>query len=161
MGWISAFTTNNKMDIDKLDLLNKYLSFHHFGFVCKSIDEYKNNFIPFSKNNDFYLRYDDVEQNVRVGFIELKNKINIELIEVLNDENYSPIKNFIAKNISGYHHICYESPAFDKSIDYLKNNSFRLISKTNNGFEGRSIAFFIPKKNPDGPLIEIASNKLP
>lgn len=159
MGWIFTFTTNNKMDFDKLNHLKTSLSFHHFGFVCKDIDEYKKKFILFSEDDDFYLKHDDIEQNVRVGFIKLENKINVELIEVLNPDNYCPVKNFISKNLSGYHHICYESKDFKETVNYLKNNNFRLISNTKNGFEGRNIAFFIPKKNPDGPLVEIASQK--
>jgi catechol 2,3-dioxygenase-like lactoylglutathione lyase family enzyme len=157
MGWLFTFATNSKMDFSKLKFIKDNLDFHHFGFVCKSIDRYKSNFLILSDDEDFYLRYEDVEQNVKVGFIRLQSGINIELIEVLNLENYSPISNFILKNNSGYHHICYETKSFEHTIDYIKKHRYRLVSKTKNGFEGRDIAFFIPKDNPDGPLIEIAS----
>tara|TARA_B100000900_G_C20269915_1_gene589563 strand:- start:107 stop:547 length:441 start_codon:yes stop_codon:yes gene_type:complete len=145
------------MDINKLKFDKVNLNFHHFGYVCESIDLYKQQFLSFSKDNDFCLVFDDHEQNVKACFIKLTNNILIELLEVLNPEKYSPIQSFVKKNKSGYHHICYETDDFEGAISNLKSNNFRLVSKTSNGFENREVSFFVPKNTPDGPLIEIVS----
>tara|TARA_B100001093_G_C26654002_1_gene938794 strand:- start:507 stop:992 length:486 start_codon:yes stop_codon:yes gene_type:complete len=157
MGRVFTSATNNKMDINKLKLDKINLKFHHFGYVCESIDLYKEQFLCFSKDNDFSLVFDDYEQNVKACFIKLTNNILVELLEVLDIEKYSPIQGFVKKNKSGYHHICYETDNFDKTVTNLKSKNFRLVSKTSNGFENREVSFFIPKKTPDGPLIEIVS----
>lgn len=157
MGWIFALAANSKMDINKLELNKIGLNFHHFGYVCESVDLYKEQFLCFSKDNDFSLVFNDHEQNVKACFIKLTNNIQIELLEVLDQEKYSPIQSYVKKNTSGYHHICYEADNFEKAIVYMKSKNFRLVSKTSNGFENREVSFFIPKKTPDGPLIEIVS----
>ena len=157
MGRILTLAANNKMDINKLKLEEINLNFHHFGYVCENVALYKEQFLSLSNNNDFSLVFDDYEQNVKACFIKLTNNILIELLEVLDKEKYSPIESFIKKNKSGYHHICYEADDLEKGITYLKSKNFRLVSRTSNGFENREVSFFIPKKNPEGPLIEIVS----
>tara|TARA_B100000963_G_scaffold356638_1_gene377123 strand:- start:15653 stop:16102 length:450 start_codon:yes stop_codon:yes gene_type:complete len=146
------------MDINKLDKFVNDLKFHHIGYVCKSINDYKNNFLLLSNQDDFDFIYDDIEQNVKAGFIKLRGNIYVELLEVLDENLYSPVANFTKKNRSGYHHICYETDSFMEAIIFLKKHSFRLVSKTKNGFQKREVAFFIPKRNPDGPLLEIVSS---
>lgn len=136
--------------------LSQNFIFHHIGFVCKDIEKYKINFLPLAKNNN-YLAFDDINQNVKVLFIEMIGGYKIELVQILNNNLYCPIKKYITTNISGYHHICYEVESIDNAIIDLKESGFRLISKTENGFENRTITFFIPKLQPDGPLIEIVS----
>jgi len=138
---------------------NLNIKFHHIGFVCENIDKYKLSFTLFSEHN-LGLIFEDVNQNVKVEFIDIKGGYKIELIEILNEKLYCPIKKFVDRNTSGFHHLCYESDDIDETLLKLKNNNFRLISKTTNGFEGRTICFLTPKNNPDGPLIEIISNKV-
>lgn len=157
MGWIFAITTNYKMDINKLELDKIGLNFHHIGYVCEKVDIYKDQFLCFSKDNDFTLVFDDHEQNVKACFIKLENNILIELLEILDQEKYSPIQSYIKKNMSGFHHICYEANNLENAMNFMKLKNFRLVSKTSNGFEDRDVSFFIPKSTPDGPLIEIVS----
>ena len=145
------------MDINKLNDSLDDLNLHHVGFVCENIQSYKKYFLFLSNSNDFDFTYDDVQQNVRAGFIKLRNNTYIELLEELDKKSYSPIANFVSKNVSGYHHICYETQFFEDVIKKIKILGFRLISRTINGFENREVAFFIPKKNPDGPLLEIVT----
>ena len=160
MGRVPTFATNNQMDINKLNLKIDDLKFHHIGYACKNIHDYKESFLLLSKDDDFNFIYEDIQQNVRAGFIRINNNLYVEILEVLNKDRYSPILNFIKKNVSGYHHICYQTNSFDNTINTIKSLGFRLISKTSNGFEKRHVAFFIPKKNPDGPLLEIVSSPL-
>ena len=131
-------------------------TFHHFGYACKDINEYKKKFVPFSIKNTEYL-YNDTNQNVKALFIDMVGGFKIELIQILDNTVYCPIKLYIENHISGYHHICYESDDTDQAQAYLKKNNYRLVSKTENGFENRNIFFFIPKTSPEGPLIEIVS----
>lgn len=138
---------------------NQYdIRFHHIGYACNNIAASKKFFLPFLQDDSEYL-YEDIEQNVKVLFLHMIGNYKMELLEVLDKNRYCPIKKYIDKNKSGIHHICYEANIFEKTIINLKKNNFRLISKTNNGFEGRNISFFIPKNEPNGPLIEIVSKK--
>ena len=130
--------------------------FHHIGYACSNVIEYKKNFIPLLKKNS-ELWYDDINQNVRALFIDLVGNYKIELLQVLDNDTYCPIKKYIEKNKSGFHHICYEIGDINKGINFFQKNKYRLISSTKNGFEGRDVSFLIPKSNPDGPLIEIVS----
>ena len=137
---------------------SKDFIFHHIGYACTDVVEYKKNFIPLLKKNSELL-YDDINQNVRALFIDLIGNYKIELLQVLDNNTYCPIKKYIEKNKSGFHHICYETADINKGVDLFKRNGYRLISSTTNGFEGRDVSFLIPKPNPDGPLIEIVSHE--
>lgn len=131
--------------------------FHHIGYVCEDIDEFKRSFLTFSSDNDFYLTHEDKQNNVKVGFIRLPAGPNIELIETLDSNIYSPIKNFIDRNGSGFHHICFEAKEIKKALYQLKRD-FIPISKSNTGFENRIVYFFIPKDvKKANQLIEIIS----
>ena len=134
------------------------VKFHHIGFVCDDINKYKLFFSPFVKDS-IGLSFKDINQNVEVEFINLIGGNRIELIQVLNKDLYCPIKKFIERNVSGFHHLCYESDNINETLSKLKDNNYRLVSKTINGFEGRVVSFLVPKQSPDGPLIEIISNK--
>ena len=90
--------------------------FHHIGYVCTDVMEYKKNFIPLLKQNSELL-YDDTSQNVRALFIDLIGNYKIELLQVLDNDTYYPIKKYIEKNKSGFHHICYETGDINKGID--------------------------------------------
>jgi methylmalonyl-CoA/ethylmalonyl-CoA epimerase len=145
------------MGINRLmEKFNQEFNFHHIGYACRNVEEYKKSFLPLAKNNNFLI-YDDVNQNVKVLFIEMIGDYKIELIQILDNTLYCPIKKYIDKNVSGYHHVCYEVQNIEDAIYQLKQNGYRLISKTINGFENRTITFFISKSKPDGPLIEIVS----
>ena len=132
--------------------------FHHIGYACTDVKIYKKNFLPLLNQSSEFL-YDDINQNVRALFIELFGNYKIELLQILDRNRYCPIKNYIEKNTSGFHHICYETSNISKGIDFFKKNNYRLISRTDNGFENREISFLLPKSNPDGPLIELVSFK--
>jgi methylmalonyl-CoA/ethylmalonyl-CoA epimerase len=152
MIWLSGSLPIN-MKIEELKI-----RFHHVGFACNDINKYKKFFLPFIEDNSGII-FEDKNQNVKVEFINLIGDKKVELIQVLNSELYCPIKKFIDRNISGFHHLCYESNDVNETLLKLKDYNYRLVSKTINGFEGRVVSFVIPKKNPDGPLIEIISKK--
>lgn len=130
--------------------------FHHVGFACDDIEKFKKTFIPFSENQDFSLRYDDIGNNVRVGFLDLINGTKVELIETLDNEKISPINKYIDLNSSGFHHICFESENFIDQINSMKKD-YLIVSLSDKGFENRRISFFLPKSTKTGPLIEIVS----
>tara|TARA_B100002019_G_scaffold31139_1_gene25177 strand:+ start:5646 stop:6083 length:438 start_codon:yes stop_codon:yes gene_type:complete len=140
--------------VDNLYIQNT--RFHHIGYACDDIEKFKSTFIPFSENKDFSLRYDDVGNNVKVGFLDLINGIKIELIETLDHNKMSPINKYINLNSSGFHHICFESKNFMDQINSMKND-YLIVSLSDEGFENRKISFFLPKSTKTGPLIEIVS----
>lgn len=144
---------NIKNDIKHL----KTLKLHHLGYATNNIKRHLKHFLNFSVTDDCEYIFDDIEQNVRVTFILLQNDIRVELIETLDFNKKSPLSRFIKNNISGFHHLCFESYDINESISAMEGSGFRLISKSDNGFEGRKIRFFLPKGSLDGPLIEIVS----
>ena len=135
----------------------KTLTLHHLGYATDNASNYLKHFLKFSVMDDYEFTFDDIEQNVRVTFILLPNDLRVELVETLDANKYSPLSRFIKNNISGFHHLCFESFDINQSVLDMSEEGFRLISKSDNGFEGRKIRFFLPLGNPDGPLIEIVS----
>ena len=153
-----CMTWSNGFQVTSMNVNYQKLKFHHIGYACSNINLYKKRFDPLTKKK-FDLIFDDINQNVRVAFLTISSELKLEFIEILDKSKYCPIKNFLNKNISGYHHICFETKDLEFTIKDLKNNGYRLISKTENGFENRKINFFVPKSSPDGPLLEIVTTK--
>ncbi len=151
MGWYFSNAQHGKMD--KIEL-KKNLKFHHLGYVVSSIDEFlkRDNFII---QGESLLDFKDYEQNARVSFYKSPINAFIELIEPINQKSHlwNYLKNF---KDGGYHHLCFESKNFNKTLLDLKNTGYRKITYETTGFEFRKVTFFIPKKRL-APLIEIVS----
>jgi methylmalonyl-CoA/ethylmalonyl-CoA epimerase len=93
-------------------------------------------------------------QKVRVGFLPLQNKANIELLE--STDNTGPISKFIEKRGAGVHHICFRVKNIDQMLKSLKEKGVRLINESAvPGAHGCRVAFIHPSST-GGVLIELS-----
>src|SRR5688572_21910208 len=92
------------------------------------------------------------EQKVRVAVLPAGDS-RIELLEPTAPD--SPIQKFLEKRGEGVHHLCFQVENIQRKIEELKFASLQLISMSSeNGLEGRRIAFLHPKST-HGVLIEL------
>ena len=85
------------------------LKIHHIGYVVRSIDDFKDDFIDLKLINSTI----DEIQNAKLSIFEQANeKILIELIEPLTEKSFT--WKHLEKNDQSMHHICYEGISFDK-----------------------------------------------
>jgi methylmalonyl-CoA/ethylmalonyl-CoA epimerase len=93
-------------------------------------------------------------EKVKVGFLKLGNRCNLELLEAISDE--SPIRKFIEKRGPGIHHICLRVPDIEKVLLQLKAKGIRLINDTPRmGAHNCKVAFIHPAST-GGVLIELS-----
>ena len=78
------------------------MKLHHIGYVVKDIEQYEKNLL-FEKK---VIKLFDPVQNSKMALYSNFNESYIELIQPLNEQSFT--YNFLQKNGSGYHHLCYE-----------------------------------------------------
>lgn len=124
----------------------------HIGIAVESLE----------KGFGFYeaLGFRDLEteevpsERVKVGFIRLGNKANLELLESTTDD--SPIRKFLAKRGPGIHHICLRVKNIDGILQQLKAKGVRLIDEqAKQGAHNCRVAFIHPS-DAGGVLIELS-----
>jgi methylmalonyl-CoA/ethylmalonyl-CoA epimerase len=97
---------------------------------------------------------DNIEQGVRVIFVELENS-KIELLHPIGET--SPIAAFLQRNPSGgMHHVCFEVDDIIVARDKLINEGARVLGSGEPamGVHGNRILFLHPK-DFSGTLIEL------
>ena len=117
------------------------------------------------KGFEFYkaLGFTDIEtedvpsEKVKVGFIKLGNRANLELLEATSED--STIRKFLEKRGPGIHHICLRVKNIDQLLEQLKSKGVRLINeKAKDGAHGCRVAFVHPAST-GGVLIELSEKK--
>ena len=78
------------------------MKLHHIGYVVKDIVQYEKSLIFEKKVKELF----DPVQNSKMALYENYSDSFIELIQPLNEESFT--YNFLQKNGSSYHHLCYE-----------------------------------------------------
>jgi hypothetical protein len=78
------------------------MKLHHIGYVVKDIAQYEKNLIFEKKIKELF----DPVQNSNMALYQNFTDSLIELIQPLNAESFT--YNFLQKNGSSYHHLCYE-----------------------------------------------------
>ena len=78
------------------------MKLHHIGYVVKDIAQYEKNLIFEKKIKELF----DPVQNSNMALYTNYTDSFIELIQPLNEESFT--YNFLQKNGSSYHHLCYE-----------------------------------------------------
>ena len=78
------------------------MKLHHIGYVVKDIAQYEKNLIFEKKIKELF----DPVQNSNMALYQNFTDSFIELIQPLNEESFT--YNFLQKNGSSYHHLCYE-----------------------------------------------------
>ena len=121
----------------------------HIGIAVTSIADA----LPFYKE---ILGIPEVElaqmDGARITGLETGNGV-VELLEPR--ENDSPVGKFIARRGPGIHHICFEVPDLDGTLERCRAKGIKLIDEAPRvGAEGKRIAFLHPAAT-GGILIEL------
>ena len=100
----------------------------------------------------------DVEEvaseRVRVGFLRLGNRANIELLEPTDAE--SPVRKFLDKRGPGIHHICLRVTDVAETIAKLKAKGVRLINDAPKKGAHDCMVAFVHPASAGGVLIELS-----
>ena len=127
----------------------------HIGIAVESLDS----------GFGFYraLGFKDMEreevasEKVRVGFLKLGNRANLELLEATTED--STIRKFLEKRGPGIHHICLRVKGIDKILVDLKAKGVRLINEqAKMGAHNCRVAFVHPAST-GGVLIELSEKQ--
>lgn len=124
----------------------------HVGIAVESLDK---GFEFFRALGFPSMETEDVpSEGVRVGFLRLGNRANIELLEAAREDG--ALRKFLNKKGPGIHHICLRVKGIDKILEELKAKGVRLISEqANMGAHNCRVAFVHPS-SAGGVLIELS-----
>lgn len=127
---------------------------HHIGLVVNNIENHFTKYFRDALGYDTISRtYIDNNIGVKVAFVNLNDKVLLELVEPL-DEN-SPVSNYLKKRGQTLHHLCFEVENIENEIAHLRNNNYLITMPPTpaEAFEGRKVAFLISKD--ENYLIEL------
>ena len=96
-------------------------------------------------------------QKVKVGFFELKNQANIELLEATSAD--SPIAKFIQKRGGGIHHICLRVKDISATLEVLKKKGTRLINEAPVEGAHNCLVAFVHPSSTGGVLVELSQKR--
>lgn len=127
---------------------------HHIGYAVADIEQSLAKY----KKLGYYQStpiVDDISRGVKIVFLEsYENKMRIELISPLTDNN--PINKTLhaMKNVASPYHICYEVKNLERAIQKMKKRGFMLTVKeaVAPAINNQKVAFMI---NKDVGLIEL------
>ncbi|MEW6195429.1 MAG: VOC family protein [Bacteroidota bacterium] len=127
---------------------------HHVGLIVKNIEKhYSKFFMDTLGYKEISQIYNDYNIGVRVAFINLNNKIYLELVEPLKEN--SPVSNYLQKFGQSLHHLCFEVDNLEIECERLRNNNYFITMPPTPAvaFEGRKVAFLMSKD--ENYLIEL------
>ena len=114
------------------------MKLHHIGYVVKDIAQYEKNLIFEKKIKELF----DPVQNSKMALYQNFTDSFIELIQPLNEESFT--YNFLQKNGSSYHHLCYEMGSETELMEIASAQKLIMV----NGpipailFDGRIVWFY-------------------
>jgi methylmalonyl-CoA epimerase len=98
------------------------------------------------------------EQQVRTHFLDTETA-KLELLEALDDD--SPVQRFLDRRGEGLHHLAFEVPDLERSMDHLREAGFELLSdRPREGADDKQIVFVHPKQT-HGVLVEFCESVSP
>lgn len=93
-----------------------------------------------------------VEQEaVKIAFLE-SGESHVELVQPITDD--SGIAKYLAKKGTGMHHVCFEVPDIEATMQHMAENGVHLINEAPRERDGRRYAFIHPKST-GGVLVEL------
>lgn len=119
---------------------------HHVGLVVPKIREAAESFEKWLGVSETTIPFDDSTQKVRVQFVHAGYGTFIELIEPASMG--SPVDRFLSDRGGGLHHLAFEVPDFDRALQEAQCGGARLVTRPWIGFEGRRLAFVMPRQGP-------------
>jgi methylmalonyl-CoA epimerase len=93
-------------------------------------------------------------ENVKVGFLTLKNGSRIELLEPTSEE--SPVAKFLKLRGPGIHHICLRVKDIRSVLKQLKAKGIRLINDEPKPGAHECLVAFVHPKSAGGVLVELS-----
>lgn len=114
----------------------------HIGYAVKKMDKAIKSF----QNLGFVFEevVEDYDRNILISFGS-KDGCRIELVQPLDKKKESPVDAYLSKIGPTPYHICYVSDAFEKDIEQLKNQGFRVIIEPKKAvaFGGKKVVFMM------------------
>ena len=114
------------------------MKLHHIGYVVKDIAQYEKNLIFEKKIKELF----DPVQNSNMALYRNFTDSLIELIQPLNEESFT--YNFLQKNGSSYHHLCYEIGSESELKDVARDQKLIMVKGPIPAilFDGRTVWFY-------------------
>lgn len=114
----------------------------HIGYAVKRIDRAISELEKLGYT--FEPIIDDLDRNVRLAFGN-KEGYRIELVSPLDRKKQSPVDQYLSKAMGTPYHICYASNDFEKDIESLKEQGFKIIIEPRLAiaFERRRVVFMM------------------
>ena len=97
------------------------MKLHHIGYVVKDIVQYEKSLIFEKKVKELF----DPVQNSKMALYENYSDSFIELIQPLNEESFT--YNFLQKNGSSYHHLCYEVASREEMMGIVGSQKLIMV----------------------------------
>lgn len=114
----------------------------HIGYAVKKMDKAIKSF----QNLGFVFEevVEDYDRNILISFGS-KDGYRIELVQPLDKKKESPVDAYLSKIGPTPYHICYVSDAFEKDIEQLKSQGFRVIIEPRNAvaFDEKRVVFMM------------------
>ena len=105
----------------------------HIGYAIKDIVKAKEEFEKFGF--EFGEVVEDTDRNILIQFGE-NGGYRIELIQTMNDEEPSPVKEILKKNGPTPYHLCYKTKDIEQELRRLKAEKWMVVAEPK-----RAIAF--------------------
>jgi len=97
------------------------MKLHHVGYVVKEIAQYEKSLIFEKKIKELF----DPVQNSKMSLYQNFSDSFIELIQPLNEESFT--YNFLQKNGSSYHHLCYEAGSREEMMGVVGEQKLIMV----------------------------------
>jgi methylmalonyl-CoA epimerase len=129
----------------------------HIGIAVNDVDAVVETFRKLL-NREPYKAETVTEQQVRTHFLDAETT-KLELLEALSDD--SPVQRFLDRRGEGLHHIAFEVPDLETTMQRLHDAGFELLSETPQaGADDKQIVFVHPKQT-HGVLVEFCESVPP
>ena len=98
----------------------------HIGYAVKDIKKAKEEFETLGF--EFEELVEDTDRNI---FIRFGNNgcYRIELIQTMNEEEPSPVKEILKKNGPTPYHLCYKTPDIEQEVNRLKEEKWSVLCR--------------------------------
>ena len=114
----------------------------HIGYAVKKIDKAMKSFETLGYI--FEEIVEDFDRNILISF-GCKDGYRIELVQPLDKKKESPVDAYLSKVGPTPYHICYISNEFEREIEELKTQGFRVIIEPAKAvaFGGKRVVFMM------------------
>lgn len=127
---------------------------HHIGVVVRNIEgHFQKYFCDALGYQEISETYRDETIGVFVAFINMNDKIYLELVQPIDDK--SPVYNYLQKRGQSLHHLCFEVDDINAECERLRSKNYMVTFPPTPAvaFRGRNVAFLMSKD--ENYLIEL------